>query len=150
MAIAFIFSVWVTDAQQRASAPRRVSTGTSKPLDASVLRVVRLHRDPASRSFWHSHPQGQIWYIEEGIGRIQERGGRIVELKPGDEPVWTPPNVEHWHGSTPDQSCTYVAIACCGDNYVKWLDEEVSDQAFKGSAVSRKQATANDLHSMRK
>jgi hypothetical protein len=58
--------------------------------------------------------------------------------------------VDHWHGSTPTESCTYVALACCGDNYVKWLTEEVTDQQFSGKAISRKQATASDLHVMGK
>src|SRR5947209_4460502 len=89
--IATLSGVWIVNAQQ--AARPRTSTGTSSPLDASVLRVVRLHRDIGSRSYWHSHPNGQIWYIEAGRGRIQERGGRIVELVPGDEPVYTPPNV---------------------------------------------------------
>jgi quercetin dioxygenase-like cupin family protein len=119
-------------------------------VDASNIRVVRLHRDPGSRSYWHSHPNGQIWYIEAGRGRIQERGGRIVELVPGDEPVYTPPNVDHWHGSTPNEMCTYVAIACCGNDYVKWLPEEVTTAQFSAKAISRKEATASDLHALRK
>jgi quercetin dioxygenase-like cupin family protein len=141
-------AVWIAQAQQPPRPP--TSTGTSSPMDASILRVVRLHRDPGSRSYWHSHPKGQIWYIDDGKGRIQERGGRIVELVPGDEPVFTPPNVEHWHGSTPTDSCTYVAIACCGNDYVKWLPEEVTDQQFTAKAISRKQATSSDLRTMRK
>lgn len=149
--VAALSGVWIANAQQPQAVPRpRTSTGTSSPRDASVLRLVRLHRDPGGRSFWHSHPNGQVWYIEEGLGRIQERGGRIIELRPGDEPVYTPPNVDHWHGSTPTESCTYVALACCGDNYVKWLTEEVTEQQFSGKAIPRKEATAADLHVMRK
>lgn len=152
-AVATLVAAWTVQAQQpqRGAAPaRRTSTGTATPLDASVLRVNRVQRDPGSRSFWHSHPRGQIWYIEDGRGLIQERGGRIVELRPGDEPVWTPPNIEHWHGAAPNEKGTYVAIACCGDDYVNWLDEEVSDPVYKGRTVPRKQATANDLHSMKR
>jgi quercetin dioxygenase-like cupin family protein len=143
-------AVWVVDAQQPPASGRPpTSTGTSSPLDASVLRVVRLHRDPGSRSYWHSHPNGQIWYIEQGRGRIQERGGRVIEIRPGDEPVYTPPNVEHWHGSTPTEPCTYVAIACCGNNYVKWSTDEVTMQQFSEPAIRRKQATPSDLHVLR-
>lgn len=152
-AVITILSVWIVNAQQpqRGAAPaRRTSTGPSEARDVSVLRLNRVHRFAGSRSFWHSHPTGQIWYIDEGRGYIQERGGRIVELKVGDEPVWTPPNIEHWHGASSDEGGTQVALACCGDNYVNWLDEEVSDAVYKGPRVPRKDATAKDLHSMRR
>jgi quercetin dioxygenase-like cupin family protein len=140
-----LVSVWIVDAVQQATTPRRTSTGTSSSRDASQLRVNRVHRDAGGRSFWHSHPQGQVFYIEEGRGLLQERGGRIVQLKKGDEPVFTPPDVEHWHGAAPDEGGTYVAIACCADDYVKWLDEEVTDAIYNGKSIPRQQATAADL-----
>jgi quercetin dioxygenase-like cupin family protein len=145
MAAISVVGVCIVQAAQQPTTPRRTSTGTASPRDASQLRVNRVHRDAGGRSFWHSHPQGQVFYIEEGRGLLQERGGRIVELRKGDEPVYTPPNVEHWHGAAPDEGGTYVAIACCADDYVKWLDEEVTDQVYKGKAIRRQQATAADL-----
>jgi quercetin dioxygenase-like cupin family protein len=125
---------------------RRTSTGTSSARpDPAQLQVNRVQRDAGGRSFWHTHQQGQVFYSEEGRCVLQERGGRVVEVKKGDEPVFTPSNVEHWHGAAPDEACVYVAVGCCTDNYVKWLDEEVVDQVYKAKAIRRQEANATDL-----
>jgi hypothetical protein len=119
-AVITIVTVWVVDAQQ----PERGGAPTRRT--ATGL------------------------YFDEGRGYIQERGGRIVELTVGDEPVWTPPNIEHWHGASITEGGTQVSLTCCGDNYVSWLDEEVTDEVYRGPRVPRKEATARDLHSMRR
>jgi quercetin dioxygenase-like cupin family protein len=149
MLLSFMFVIglaglWEDGAAQQPA--RRTSTGTSSARpDPKELQLNRVQRDAGGRSFWHSHPNGQVFYAEEGRCVLQERGGRVVQVNKGDEPVFTPPGVEHWHGAAPDRACVYVAVACCSDNYVKWLDEEVTEQVYKAKAIARQQATASDL-----
>jgi quercetin dioxygenase-like cupin family protein len=140
-----LVSMWIVRAQQPA-APR---AGAAAPDPSTQLQVNRVTRKAGERSRWHSHPKGQVFWVDEGRGRLQERGGRVVELRKHDEPVYTPPDVEHWHGAAPDEGVTYIAIACCADNYVKWLEEDVSDQVYKGKFIRRQEATAADLQAKR-
>jgi quercetin dioxygenase-like cupin family protein len=48
-------------------------------------------------------------HVTEGRGRIQSRGSDIVEIRPGDT-IWTPPGEWHWHGATPEDFMTHLAI----------------------------------------
>jgi quercetin dioxygenase-like cupin family protein len=47
--------------------------------------------------------------VTEGIGRIQARGGKVLEVRPGDT-IHTPPGEWHWHGAAPDRFMTHRAI----------------------------------------
>jgi hypothetical protein len=38
--------------------------------------------------------------MEDGRGRMQERGGPVIEMLP-NVPYLTPQGVEHWHGAAP-------------------------------------------------
>ncbi len=81
---------------------------------------------------WHSHGLGQALYIVEGIARIQARGGEIVEAHPGDV-ISTPPGEQHWHGATPDQFMTHLAL--WETDNVTWLDH-VTDTEYTAPRVS--------------
>lgn len=86
---------------------------------------------PGARTAWHSHPAGQTLVITAGVGWVQERGGERRHVKPGDV-VWTPPNVEHWHGATLEHAMTHTAIHQAVDgSVVEWL-EHVSDEEYEG------------------
>jgi quercetin dioxygenase-like cupin family protein len=84
---------------------------------------------PGARSAWHTHPAGQVLVVTAGVGRVQQWGGPVQEIRPGDV-VWTPPGVKHWHGATPTTALTHIAIqdAVNGKN-VEWL-EKVSDEQY--------------------
>ena len=43
--------------------------------------------DPGARTAWHTHPLGQTLYVIAGVGRVQTKGGPILEIRPGDV-VW--------------------------------------------------------------
>ena len=64
---------------------------------------------PGARNAWHAHAVGQTIHVTEGIGRIQSRGGDVVETRPG-ETVHTPPGEWHWHGAAPDHFMTHLAM----------------------------------------
>ena len=55
--------------------------------------------EPGARTNWHYHPGGQILLVTSGIGRYQEKGKPVRELRKGDI-VKCEPNIIHWHGAS--------------------------------------------------
>jgi quercetin dioxygenase-like cupin family protein len=85
--------------------------------------------EPGARTNWHKHPAGQILLVTEGTGYYQEKGKPIQLLHKGDV-VKCLPNVEHWHGASPDSRLTHIAINPNTENgIVVWL-RKVSDEEY--------------------
>jgi quercetin dioxygenase-like cupin family protein len=85
--------------------------------------------EPGARSAWHTHPQGQYLVVTAGVGRTQEWGKEIREIKAGDV-VWCPPGVKHWHGATPHVAMSHMAITGTKDGKnVQWM-EKVTDEQY--------------------
>jgi len=102
-------------------------TGTVAVGDSSNMRMSRIRFEAGARTNWHTHTTGQLLLVEEGKGRLQEEGGAIVELAAG-RPVYTRPNLRHWHGAAPDMHAVQFSVYS-GD--LKWL-EPVSDDSYLG------------------
>lgn len=77
--------------------------------DDTRLRAWIVRFSPCARTNWHTHALGQTLYITQGVGRVQERGGEVVEVRPGDS-IYTAPGVWHWHGAAPDQMMEHIAM----------------------------------------
>jgi quercetin dioxygenase-like cupin family protein len=77
--------------------------------EPSRVRVSMVRFAPGARNAWHAHAVGQTVHVTEGLGRIQARGGEIVEIRAGDT-VHTPPREWHWHGAAPTHFMTHLAI----------------------------------------
>lgn len=75
----------------------------------SRVRMGSVHFAPGARTAWHSHAVGQYLHVVEGTALVAERGGEVQVLKPGDT-IYTAPNVEHWHGASPDSFMVHLAI----------------------------------------
>ena len=87
---------------------------------------------PGARSAWHTHPAGQRLVVTEGVGRTQQWGGPLQEIRAGDV-VWCPPGVKHWHGAAPDSVMTHMALTGVRDEQnVVWM-EHVSDQQYNAA-----------------
>lgn len=94
-----------TPADGSAAAPQQapVIQGRLEDLDLGNLSIRRFRFPAGSRLGWHTHLDGpQLLMMEDGKGRVQERGGPVVELLP-NQPFVTLAGVEHWHGAAPDQ-----------------------------------------------
>ncbi|GIF62035.1 cupin [Asanoa ishikariensis] len=86
---------------------------------------------PGARSAWHLHPAGQRLVVVEGLGRTQQWDGPVEELRTGDV-VWCPPGVKHWHGASPTEAMTHLALTGVRDGQgVEWL-EKVTDEQYNG------------------
>jgi quercetin dioxygenase-like cupin family protein len=85
--------------------------------------------EPGARTAWHTHPLGQTLYVISGIGRVQAEGGPIREIRPGDV-VWIPPGEKHWHGASPTNGMTHIAMQEALDGvYSSWM-EHVTDAQY--------------------
>ena len=102
-------------------------TGTVAVGDSSNMRMSRIRFEAGARTNWHTHTTGQLLLVEEGKGRLQEEGSAVVELAAG-QPVYTKPNLRHWHGAAPDAHAVQFSVYS-GD--LKWL-EPVSDDSYLG------------------
>jgi quercetin dioxygenase-like cupin family protein len=97
---------------------------------ASSVRIVRVSFEPGARTAWHTHPLGQSLHIVSGIGRVQQEGGAVFEVQPGDT-VWFEPGERHWHGAAPRSMMVHLAVQQADDtgNAVTWL-EHVTDAEY--------------------
>ena len=86
--------------------------------------------EPGARSFWHTHPTGQVLIIAEGEGRSGVFGEPVSILKKGDVVV-CPKGVKHFHGAAPDQRMVQMTVTGydrAGSN-VTWM-EAVTDEQY--------------------
>ncbi len=92
--------------------------------------------ESGTRTAWHTHPLGQTLIVTAGVGWVQQWGGQIQDIRPGDG-VWIPPGVKHWHGATATTTMTHIAIQESLDgNPVDWM-EQVSDEQYQAPNVNQ-------------
>ena len=69
-------------------APKEYFTGTvwQDPIIVAEppARIAsnRVAFEPGARTNWHTHPLGQTLYVIAGVGRVQTKGGPILEIRP--------------------------------------------------------------------
>jgi quercetin dioxygenase-like cupin family protein len=73
------------------------------------MRVNLVRFAPGARTAWHAHALGQTLHVTDGVGRIQSRGGDVVEIRSGDT-VYTPAGEWHWHGAASDHFMAHLAM----------------------------------------
>jgi quercetin dioxygenase-like cupin family protein len=85
--------------------------------------------EPGARTNWHTHPLGQTLFVLSGVGRFQQEGSAVEEIRPGDV-VSIPPNQRHWHGAAPTTAMSHIAMQEALDGKpVDWL-EPVTDEQY--------------------
>jgi quercetin dioxygenase-like cupin family protein len=92
--------------------------------------LASVHFTPGARTAWHRHTMGQTLYVTEGAGRVQSRGGDVIDVRSGDV-ISTPPDEEHWHGAAPDHFMTHLGMTG-GD--AQWGDH-VTDAEYGGAGA---------------
>ena len=107
--------------------PSRDSGVTGEP---ARVRCASVTFEPGARTAWHTHPLGQTLIVTSGLGWAQREEGPVEEIRPGDV-VWFAPNEKHWHGATPTNAMTHIAIQEALDGKaVEWM-EKVSDEQYR-------------------
>ena len=103
-------------------------TGTVAVLDNKEMRMSRIRFEAGARTNWHLHSTGQLLLVEEGRGRLYELGaGKVVDVKAG-EPVFTKPNVLHWHGAAQESHAVQFSVY---SGTLEWK-EAVTDEEYTG------------------
>jgi quercetin dioxygenase-like cupin family protein len=101
--------------------------------EPSRVRVSVVRFAPGARNAWHAHAVGQTLHVTEGIGRVQARGGDVVEIRAGDT-IHAEPGEWHWHGAAPDHFMTHLAI---WEAPAEGAESEWSDQVTDGEYLAR-------------
>jgi quercetin dioxygenase-like cupin family protein len=103
--------------------------------EPSRVRVSLVRFAPGARNAWHAHAVGQTLHVTEGLGRTQSRGGKLIEIRPGDT-IYTPPGEWHWHGAAPDHFMSHLAIweAPAEGAESEWA-EQVTDAEYLAEAT---------------
>jgi quercetin dioxygenase-like cupin family protein len=126
-----------TGSRPSAKGPEDWFTGSVRidPLfDANEARrgaAASVTFEPGARTAWHTHPLGQTLIVTAGCGWIQKDGGPIEEVHAGDV-VWFEPNEKHWHGATPTNGMSHIAIQeNLNGKVVDWMENVTEEQYQK-------------------
>jgi len=126
-----------TGSRPSAKGPEDWFTGSVRidPLfDANEARrgaAASVTFEPGARTAWHTHPLGQTLIVTAGCGWIQKDGGPIEEVHAGDV-VWFEPNEKHWHGATPTNGMSHIAIQeNLNGKVVDWMEKVTEEQYQK-------------------
>ena len=100
-----------------------------QPDEPSKVAGASVTFEPGARTAWHTHPLGQTLIVTAGCGWVQQDGGPVEEIRPGDV-IRFEPNEKHWHGATATSAMTHIAIhEQLNGKAVEWL-EKVSDDQY--------------------
>ncbi|HEY4373368.1 MAG TPA: cupin domain-containing protein [Burkholderiales bacterium] len=83
---------------------------------------------PGSRTFWHSHEQGQILVVSSGTGYVCKEGEEPHEIRTGDV-VWIAAGERHWHGAGSDSYMVHMATSLGVTQWAEEVPEEVYRKA---------------------
>ncbi len=111
------------------------------PKDSARASAAYVTFEPCARSAWHTHPLGQLLVVTAGVGRVQQWGGSVEEIRAGDV-VWPPAGVKHWHGASPTAAMTHLAITEVLDGKAMDWMEKVTDAEYGVAVTPAAQATS--------
>jgi cupin domain len=120
---------------QPAPAPLATGVYTQKPVPEIVINgqpAPGAIWKAGDRAYWHCHTGGQLLFLHEGVGRVQQRGQRARTLRKG-ETEYAGPGVEHWHGAAPDATAHFFQTAI-GNSTTLWM-EEVGRDDYLGNDI---------------
>lgn len=131
------------DAQPSFTGPAELFTGEVQVKRAFPANEIAHYSGayvrfaPGARSAWHHHPAGQHIVVTEGTALTGTRDGKAIAFAQG-EAIWCPPELDHWHGATPDAAMTHFVVTAskAGENVV-WK-EKVSEQEYEEVVAAAK------------
>ena len=97
-------------------------TGLFQRETPSRVSGALVRFEPGARTAWHTHPLGQTLIVTEGVGWTQIEGGPKLEFHAGDI-LWCPAEHKHWHGATPQEAMSHIAIQeSLNGSPVTWME----------------------------
>lgn len=101
-----------------------------------LYSVGQVIFEPSARTYWHTHPAGQVLLVTEGKGFYQERGKPAQVLTKGSV-VAIPKDVEHWHGASEDSRLIHIAISNVSEgSAVTWMTQ-VTDEEYRETSLGK-------------
>lgn len=100
-------------------------------LSAEGVNINTVVFTPGARTYWHSHPGGQLLIVTGGQGIVANRAGEVHRATSGDV-VWAEPGELHWHGACDDTLLVHTAVS---HGVTDW-HEEVGESDY-GAANNR-------------
>lgn len=100
--------------------------------DKAHFSGAKVTFQPGARTNWHLHPAGQHMIVTSGVGLTGTRDGKTVKINVGDA-IWCPPDIDHWHGATPETAMTHIVITGSKDGKNVVWKEKVTDEDYKGT-----------------
>ncbi len=92
----------------------------------TIMGIVSF--EAGARTNWHTHTNGQILIVLEGVGYYQEKGKPIEIIQSGDV-IQIPVNVEHWHGASHKNAMRHFAIIPdSATDKTEWLQAVTEDE----------------------
>ena len=99
--------------------------------EPAKVRALKVSFEPGARTAWHTHPLGQTLHIINGTGLVGLRNALPKIVNAGDT-VWIPPNEEHWHGATPTNSMSHIALQeAMNGTVANWLEKVIDEDYYK-------------------
>ncbi|MFJ4715837.1 cupin domain-containing protein [Streptomyces sp. NPDC088785] len=101
------------------------------PTEPARLAAALVRFTPGARTHWHSHANGQVLHVTDGVGLVVTRDGDIARVGAGGT-VTCPAGEEHWHGATDTTFMAHLALVVgdgAGDG-TTWL-EPVTDEQYR-------------------
>lgn len=105
----------------------RVSTSPMSGGPDRTIAALGVMFEPGARTYWHSHPDGQVLYVASGAGRVGSAEGSVEEMAVGDV-IYTPPGERHWHGASPTSYMMHISLTSGGAT--EWEPQAVSDEEY--------------------
>ncbi|HAD89375.1 carboxymuconolactone decarboxylase family protein [Alteromonas australica] len=106
----------------------KVSSRFTSPIKGHY-RGALVEFEAGARTAWHTHPKGQTLIIISGKGLVQNEGGDIQQMLPGNV-ITIPPNTRHWHGAAPDSFMSHIAISTPDNGEtVTWMELVSQEQS---------------------
>ena len=115
------------------TAERQVITGANTRLGNAGVETLRIRYEAGARTYWHLHEFGQLVFVEDGVGRFQERGGKILEAKAGQS-FYMKPMTEHWHGASLKEHASLLQVYPKGVHIT--MKDPVTEAEYRGPSSS--------------
>lgn len=106
----------------------------SAPMSRDAGRTVTaigVMFEPRARTFWHTHPDGQVLYVASGAGLVGNSDGEVARIAAGDV-IYARPGESHWHGAAPTSHMMHISITTGGAT--EWEARAVTDAEYAAGA----------------